>query len=239
MTEKFEAIVLGVTRHNDKHNIVTVFTRSRGRVVFLSACGSGKSGRLRQSRLQPLAVIEGDMRYSQTAELQKLGSFSLREVWGTLYFHPIKRIEVLFLSEFLNKLLKASMPDENMWDYIVASLRLFDVMDKGIADFHITFMATLLPFVGIQPDASKYEAGMLFDMRAGVFTEHIPPHPDFLQGEEAWFASIIGRINYSNIRVLSLTNEQRKRILQRLLVYYSIHYPGSANLKSLEVIRNM
>lgn len=236
MIEKFTAIVLDITRHNDRHNIVTVFTRERGRVVFLSPCGSGKSGKMRQSRLQPLAVIEGDMRFSQTAELQKLGSFSLHEVWTDIYFNPIKQMIALFLSEFLNRLLRASMPDPDMWDYIESSLRLFDGMHTGVADFHISFMASLLPFAGIQPDASEYKPGMVFDMRAGVFADRLPPHPDYLQGDEARFASIVSRINFANVRALRLNSESRRRILGKLLSYYSIHYPGTANLRSLAVI---
>ena len=239
MTEKFAAIVLDVTRHNDKHNIVTAYTRTRGRVVFLSPCGSGKGAKLRQSRLQPLAVIEGEMRFSQTAELQKLGSFSLREVWGDIYFHPVKQILVLFLSEFLNRLLKASMPDENMWDYIVSSLRLLDTMKSGVADFHIAFMASLLPFAGIQPDSSNYEPGMMFDLRAGIFTDNVPPHSDYLSGEEARLASIIIRVNFSNVKALRLNREIRRGIIGGLLRYYAIHFPGTATLKSLDVIRDI
>lgn len=239
MTEKFSAIVLDITRHNDRHNIVTTFSRSRGRIVFLSPCGSGKGARLRQSRLQPLAVIAGDIRFSQTAELQKLGSFSLQEVWGDLYFHPVKRMIVLFLSEFLNRLLKASMPDENLWDYIVSSLHLLDGMTTGISDFHIAFMGSLLPFMGIQPDASQYEAGRLFDMRAGIFTDTLPPHNEYLQGDEARFASIISRVNFFNVKALRLNGSLRQAILSRLLAYYSIHFPGTGNLKSLPVIHDL
>lgn len=239
MTEKFTAIVLDITRHNDKHNIVTVFSRTRGRIVFLSPCGSGKAAKMRQARLQPLAVIEGEMRFSQTAEIQKLGAFSLHDVWTDIYYHPVKRIVALFLSEFLNRLLKASMPDENMWDYIESSLRLFDGMAKGISDFHIAFMASLLPFAGIQPDASQYEEGMMFDLRAGTFTDNVPAHNDYLQGDEARFASIIGRINFANVRALRLDRTLRRTILAKLLAYYSIHFPGTSNLKSLEVIQDI
>lgn len=91
MTEKITAIVIDITRHNDKLNIVTLFTRSRGRISFLSPAGSGKMGRLRHSRLQPLAAIEADINFRQTAELQRLGTFALYTVWNNLYFDPVKR----------------------------------------------------------------------------------------------------------------------------------------------------
>ena len=122
MTEKITAFVLDVTRHNDRHNVVTLYSRTRGRISFLSPCGSGKSGKLRQARLLPLAVIDADINFRQTSELQKLGAFSLHHVWSDIYFHPVKRLVALFLSEFLNRLLRASMPDEALWDYIFNSL---------------------------------------------------------------------------------------------------------------------
>ena len=239
MIEKISGIVLDITRHNDRHNVVTLYTRSRGRVSFLSSGGGGRSGRLRASRLQPLAVIEGDINFKQNAELQKLGSFSLAFVWSGIYFHPLKAMMSLFLSEFLNRLLRASMSDEGLYDYIVGALRLFDGMDKGFTDFHIAFMASLLPFMGIQPDSSEWKPGSFFDLRNGTFTEDRPPHTDVLEGEEAAMAAKISDMDFSNIADYSLDNEGRRRLLEGLLRYYAIHYPGTSSLRSLEVLRNM
>lgn len=239
MTEKFQGIVLDVIRHSDRHNIVTLFTRSRGRISFLSPAGGGTKGRMRQSRLMPLAVIEGDMSFRQTSDLQRLGTFSMHRVWGNIYFHPVKQLIALFLSEFLNRLLRATMPDENLWDYIVDSLTLLDNMQHGISDFHIAFLASLLPFMGIQPDGTRYEKGKVLDMQAGQFCSRIPPHKDYLEGNDARLAAIMIRINFSNVKALRLNGDIRHRILVELLHYYGIHYPGMSNLKSLEVIHDM
>lgn len=241
MTEKITAIVLDITRHNDKLDIVTLYSRTRGRISFLSATGSGKSQRLRQSRLQPLAIIDTDVKFNPAAELQRLGQFSLHNVWHDLYFHPIKRMIVLFISEFLNKFLRASMPDEALWDFIFRSLVLLDNMTEGIADFHIAFLSSLLPFAGIQPDFSDYENGDAFNMESATF--FAPTHHDtrnyILSPMEAKMAALICRINFYNIRVLKLDRQRRIAILQRLLQYYSIHFPGSGNLKSLDIIREI
>lgn len=137
MTEKITAIVIDITRHNDKLNIVTLFTRSRGRISFLSPAGSGKMGRLRHSRLQPLAAIEADINFRQTAELQRLGTFALYTVWNNLYFDPVKRLVALFISEFLNKLLRATMPDEALWDFILNSISLLDNL-PGVSPISIS-----------------------------------------------------------------------------------------------------
>ena len=239
MTEKITAFVLDVTRHNDRHNVVTLYSRTRGRISFLSPCGSGKSGKLRQARLLPLAVIDADINFRQTSELQKLGAFSLHHVWSDIYFHPVKRLVALFLSEFLNRLLRASMPDEALWDYIFNSLSLLDRMEKGVPDFHIAFLSSLLPFAGIQPDPSDFRPGCVFDMQAGVFTSRVPPHRDFAEGRAAFMASLLCRINFANDRALRLNGELRLRLLEGLLRYYAIHYPGTSNLKSLDVMHEL
>lgn len=239
MTEKFNGIVLDIRKHSDRHNIVTLFTRRHGRVSFLSSASGGKAGKIRTARLQPLAVIEGDMNFKPNSELQKLGSFSLSVVWNELYFHPVKQVVTLFLSEFLNRLLRASMPDENLWDYIVNSLTLFDRMESGIADFHIAFMASLLSFMGIQPDYSQYHKGYVFDLRSGMFAASMPSHPDFLSPQDAGVAALLCRLNFSNVRILRLDSNTRNAIVHGLLRYYGIHYPGSASLKSLDVIHDI
>lgn len=239
MTEKIRGIVLDIRKHTDRVSIVTLYTRSRGRLSFISPVGSGKSGKMRQARIQPLAVIDADINYKPVAELQRLGSFSLSEVWGELYFDPVKRLVTLFLGEFLNKLLRATMADENTWDYIYDSLRLFDKMQTGVADFHIAFLSSLLPFAGIQPDGSEYRDGYFFDMQSGVFVDSRPSHPDFLSGADARLAAILCRINYSTIRTLRLNGRNRNEILKELLHYYAIHFPGISGLQSLDIIHEI
>ncbi|MDE6142891.1 MAG: DNA repair protein RecO [Muribaculaceae bacterium] len=239
MTEKFIGIVIDVTRHSDRYNVVTLYTRSRGRVSFISSAAGGKAGKIRQARLQPLSVIEGDYNFRPNSELQKLGAFSLHDVWADIYFNPIKQMIAMFLSEFLNRLLKASMPDTNLWDYIHSSLHLFDIMKDRISDFHIVFLSSLLPFAGIQPDPDEYSDGYILDMQTGSFSSKVPLHHDFLKGDEAAFAAKLCRVDFSNMRALRLNRNLRYRILDNLLKYYGIHFPGASNLKSIQVIHDI
>lgn len=239
MTEKFTGIVLDVTRHTDRHDVVTVFTRARGRVVFLSPSGTGRAGRMRNARLLPLSVIDGEMTFKPTVELQKLGAVTLNTVWRDIYFNPVKQMLAMFLSEFLNRLLRATMPDTELWDYIFGSLRLLDGMERGLGDFHIVFLASLLPFAGIQPDIRDYRPGCYFDFQAGRFTAAMPPHRDWVRGDGAAAVVTLLRINYRNARMLRLDRDARGRLLDGLLRYYAVHYPGTGSLKSLDVLKEL
>ena len=236
MREKNKAIVLDIRHHNEKTDIITIYTDLHGRVVTLSPVSASVKGKARRARLQPLSVIETELNFNPEKEFHRLGGVSPAAVWSDIYYHPMKRLTAFFIAEFLNKLLRATMPDTELWQFIYSSLEDFDNMTEGYNDFHIIFLFRLLKFAGIQPNSENYEKGYFFDMREGKFVYNIPSHNDLLKDQEAAFASIAHRLNYTNIRKLKLTAHARRRILSSLLKYYAIHFPGTGNLKTLNTL---
>ena len=239
MSEKIEGIVLNVRKYNDRNCIVTLYTRQRGRVSFISPVGSGKASNVRRARLQPLAVIATDLNFKAGAELQRLGSITPLEIWNDLYFEPGKRAIVLFISEFLSRLLNASMPDPVLFDFIVEALRLLDRMDSGIADFHLPFLVSLLSFSGIQPDVSGYRPGYVFEFESGSFVPEFEARGPVIKEPMAKDVEFVARLNFSNMKCLRLTAANRRQILYGLLNYYSYHFPGISSRTSPDVLRDI
>lgn len=239
MAEKMTGIVLNLRKYNDRNNIVTLFTRERGRLSFISPTGSGKASNIRRARLQPLAVISSEINFKPSAELQRLGGINPAEVWNDIYFHPAKRALSLFISEFLYRLLNATMPDPYLFDFMIDSFRLLDKMKEGVADFHIPFLVALLSFSGIQPDVSGWKPGYVFEFASGSFVPDFEAKGPVIDGKDARFVPVVARLNFSNIKCLRLTSVGRRQILYGLLNYFSYHFPGLGNLKSPEVLREI
>ena len=239
MAEKIVGIVLNVRKYNDRNNVVTLFTRERGRVSFISTATSTKAGNVRRARLQPLAVVETEVNFRYSAELQRLGTIFSPEIWTDIYFHPIKQALTLFISEFLYKLLYASMPDPHLFDFLRSSIRLLDGMKSDAINFHIPFLISLLSFSGIQPDVSAMRPGYVFEFASGSFVPEFEAKGPILKGEEAIAVKTLTRINFSNMKCLRLTNVNRRQILYGILNYYSFHFPGLGTLKSPEVLREI
>lgn len=239
MTEKITGIVLNVRKYNDRNSIVTLYTRERGRLAFISPAGSGKASNVRRARLQPLSVVTTELRYKPTSELQRLNSVTPSEVWRDLYFQPSKLAMVVFISEFLDRLLVASAPDPALFDFLIDSIRLLDRLQSGVVDFHIPFLVSLLSYSGIQPDTSGYSPGRVFDFASGAYVYPSEVKGPFLEGVEAESVRMVSRINFSNIKKLRLTSVNRRQILYGLLNYYSYHFPGLGSLKSPEILREL
>ncbi len=237
MTEKIEAIVLGVIRHSDRHNVVTVFSRERGRMALLSPAGNGKGARLRNARLLPLAVIEADVRIVPTKELVTLGRFSTPFAWRNIYFNPVKQALTLFIQEFLEKMMRSAAPDSSLYDYVKSCVAAIDRCPaSGCANMHIAFLIGLLAHMGVFPNLEGWQKGDWFDMRGGEFTAERPLHRDCLTPAEASAVPALSRMTMRNAARFRFSADERRHILSMLLRYYSIHYPGLGNLKCPEIL---
>ncbi len=240
MTEKIEGIVLGVIRHSDRHNVVTMFTRERGRMSFLSHTGSGKSARMINARLQPLGLIEADVNIHPAKELVTLGRFSTPRVWKSLYFHPVKQALTLFLQEFLDKLLRSSAPDPALYDYLLRAIDIIDRSPEGhCANLHIALITGLLEPMGIYPNLEDWQPGDWFDMRGGEFTAERPLHNDILLPSDASFLPLLARMTMRNARCFRFNAEERNRLLTLIVRYWAIHFPGLGRLNSIDILREV
>lgn len=236
MIEKIKGIVLDTVRHNDRHDIVTVYTRERGRVPFIVASSATKAGRMRRARLQPLAVISADVNFSPRSEIQRLGSFNSEALWSELRSDPVKQAIAIFVTEFLGRLLRESAPDPLTWDFLERSVALLDVMERGVANFHIIFLSRLTRFLGIRPDTSGSHVAVCFDMRDGVYKRSAPVHSDVVAGRDLRWPAILARLDYVHAPYLRFNGASRRALLDGLLRYYAIHFPGLDKLKSPEVL---
>lgn len=239
MADKISGIILNVRKYNDSNSIVTLYTREHGTLSFITPLGTGKGSNARRSKLMPLSVISTELKYKPGRELQRLGSFSNTEIWRDIYFEPMKRALVLFISEFLYRLLTASLPDRALFDFLIKSLRFLDNMTDRVSDFHIPFLVSVLSFSGIQPDVSGWKEGHVFDFASGSFVEPTAAQGPVIEKEQAKIVATIARINFSNMKCLRLTSANRRQILYSILNYYSYHFPGLGSLKSPEILREI
>lgn len=239
MITKIHGIVLSVVRHNERNNVVTLYTAERGRMACLSAAGSGKSGRLRNARLQPLAIVESEINIRENRELQFLGTISTPLPWRDIYFNPSKAPIVIFLSEFLRKILHTAEADRNTWDFLTSSLAELDSANTSTANYHLAFLIRYLHLAGIAPDPTDYQPGDFFNMRTADFSPAHPGHHDILIPEDAALLPLMMRMDFRNMRRFRFNVDQRRRLLRLLLNYYSLHLPMSAEMKSLDVLQEL
>ncbi len=239
MYHKIKAIVLGVVRHSDRVDIVSLYTDRFGRMsVVTPAGGSSRTARMRRASLMPLSVIETDINIHPERQLQQLGRFTSVRPNSGICGNPVKSAVAIFTAEFIGRALREQEPDPNLWQFLDTSIAVLD-HSPAPANFHLAFMAQLTRLVGIVPDIADYTPDATFDMREGRYVDHTPPHSDILFGVEARFPVLLSKLNYANYHRWRLPAATRRAILTGMITYYAIHLPGVEKLNSLDILRQL
>lgn len=229
-------IALRTIRHSDRNSILSLWTAELGRISVAVPADKGKRASRTRALTMPLSPVcaEVDVRPDRSI-------YNFRELRPALLTtgiscDPAKTMTALLLADFLEVSLRDMQPDRLMTAFMLESIAAFDAMSKAAAvNFHIYFLLRIARFLGIEPDWS--EAGTLFDLREGSFKASAPLHGQFLDEAATTALRAFSRMNTRNLARYRLTTTQRRDILGKILLYYSIHHRPVLSLPSLEIMQ--
>ncbi len=236
MLTPIHAICLRTVRYNDRSNILTLYTRERGRLSVLVKSGAGREAARQRALTMPLALVDGVAELRAGHELATVRDMRPTLSFATLHADPVKIAMAMFLTEVLGVVMPEGDPDELLFDYVADAVARLDAMGDGTANFHLAFLYHLGRFIGIEPDVATYSAGAVFDMLEGTFRSTPPLHRHFLTGADAAAVVMLSRMRWDNLRAFRLSRGERRRILSVMTDYYGLHYTRLTGLRSMEIL---
>ena len=234
------ALVLHRTRYSDRYSIVHLYSREIGYVGTLVPETSSRKNAVRE-HLRPLAEVEITLSLSPQRDLARIQEVHSLHPRHAVHTDPAKGAQAIFLSEFLYRILSTTQtPDEELYDYISSSLVLWEGLSRGVANFHLCFLLTLLPYFGIAPDLPDDEArgcGYCFSLQEQCYLPHREAY--CLSPEETQHLPLFLRMSYYTMHGFAYSRQQRGVILDYLLDYYRLHLHSFPQLKCLPVLRQL
>lgn len=239
MYQNIEAIALRMVRYNDRHSILSAYSREAGRLALLVPAGASASARRQRALLMPMVHFECVVSLSPGRDI--CGFRDLRPVALPPEGNVVRASLALFAADLLNTLLREPMPDEALFAYIagVASRISSPALSpRGAANLPLALLIGLTRHMGIEPDWSTYTPGSVFDLADGIFRPAPPAHGRFISTEEASAAFTFRRMTPRTAFRFPLNRAQRNRALDTALRYYSLHLPTFAAPQSLDILRH-
>jgi DNA repair protein RecO (recombination protein O) len=239
MIEKTKGIILNQIKYTDSGIIARVYTHKFGRQSLLIR-GMRKKNTGRQNVLfQPLTILEFEMNYKASRELQNLKEFSVFYSPSDIYSNIKKSSVAIFLSEILTSVLKEESPNEEMFTFLEESVIYFDMTREGYANFHIAFLAGLASFLGFEPGIRHKTEDRFFDLGNGRFVQVPPVNGNYANEEISGILSEFFNASYDSAANIPLNGTLRNEVLETLVWYYSLHLPGLKKINSLEVLKEV
>ncbi|MCK9412137.1 MAG: DNA repair protein RecO [Prolixibacteraceae bacterium] len=239
MFHKTEGIVLHGLKYGDSARIVTVYTEAFGRCSFILQGIHSKKSSNKANLLQPLFLLDMEIDHRQGRELQRAREIRTNHPYNTVPYDIVKASQAIFLAELLFKVLKEEEARPELFQFLAHSFRIFDLIQHGVANFHIAFLIQLTRYMGFEPTDNFSEEKPILDMASGLFVASRPPHPYFMeQIESRIFAELIAS-PYEEIGNIALNSTLRYQILVKIIDYFSLHLGIHLHIKSLEVLREL
>ncbi len=233
---KGRGVVLGTVKYGDSSMVAHLLTDVGGRQSFMvhgirSTRGKGS----KMALFQPLFALEFEGRTPSHGELHLF-----REVRSgvTLRHTPfdVRRSTIaLFMAEVLYRLIKESEPNEQLFNFVWGSIEALDIIDEGVANFHLWFLSNLSRFLGFSP-TNNYSKGAYFDIKEGHYTLTEPQHQLFLSQDNALILRDMTECDVRHLGEIGLNRDQRVGFLESLMRYYGYHLDSIHSLKSLSVL---
>lgn len=239
MLVKTRGIVLHTIAYNDTYSITHIYTEAFGRASYLVPRKKGKKTALSKALFIPLSVIEMDVEHFNKRDLHRIKETRMCFTQNEIYCNPVKNIMALFLSEVLFRVIRDTEPDPNLFNYLFSSIRLLEIAEEGIANYHIVFLMRLLTYLGIYPNTEGNKTNGYFDLLNGTFISSPPAHRHFLNQEESEVFGRILRISFENMSLYSFSRHERVAIINRILEYYRLHMPDFPEIKSISVMQSL
>ena len=239
MLVKTNAIVLNSLKYGESQIIVDMFTEMHGRLSFMQRIPRTSRSGVKKQFFQPLTILSIEFDFRPSQKLQRIKEAAVACPFVSIPFDALKLSIAMFVAEFTGYCTRSEQANRPLYLFVENSVRWLDACTNGFANFHIIYMLHLSRFVGFYPNLDSGVGKTWFDMRSGCFTGSMPAHNDVLQPDEANKIRLLMRLNYTTMRLLSLSRSERNRIVEVILQYYRLHQPGFPERKSLPVLMQL
>jgi len=214
MLAKTRGIVIRYIKYRETSIIINIYTETFGMQSYI--VNNIRSVKSTPALFQPLSLLELEVYYRKTSEINRLSNWKTSEHLNSIYLDIKKATMALFISEVLYRSIKELEPHDGLFEFLYHSIQIFDSMERGYENFHLQFLIKLVKYVGF---------GIHGDQNLGI--------PGFDSDD---FKKLLESTYDSKV---ILSNENRGRLLDGIILYYQEHVDGFGTLKSLKVLREV
>ena len=237
MQQKTKGVVLSTRPYNDTTSFVHIYTSEFGPVAYAVPNSKGKKSKLSRSLFVPLTILEMEVSHSAVKDVHRILEASAVEVNLSIVSDPVKSAIAIFIAEFLTKAIKENEANEILYNFLEDSVRLFNLIEDGKANFHLVFLVKIADFLGLRVRRETYGEGMRFNMIDGTFTMALPNHSWFLSPDDAALFYSALNMTFSDMHKGGYSGSQRSRLLEIIIAYYKLHLSEVGNIKSLDILK--
>lgn len=238
-----EAIVLRSLDYGETSQIVTLFTREKGKIGVM-AKGARRTKSSFGATLQPMAYTQVVFYYKPTRTLQTLSESSHVESFHHLR-RNLKTITVgLRIVELVDALMEEEDPNEEVFALVVQALRRLNATDVRVANLWPYVQLQLARVLGMEPSVERInveavtgEEGLFSRANGGVYPDDAAPEAPRRASRAALRAyAICARADLDTVMRLEMDPAVRREVESLVRDFLRYHFEEAYPDRSQSVI---
>jgi DNA repair protein RecO (recombination protein O) len=178
-----------------------------------------------------------EVTHHEKKEIHRITDYKVLHPFVTIPFNQTKRSITFFITEVLSKVLREEHPNDELFNFVFHAIKVLDEEVPGLPNFHLFFLFQLSRFLGFGVSYSKDSSNTFFDLQNSEYTSVEPNHPYFIKEQALRNWIILSKSDASRLNQLKLKSNQRRDLLNALVLYYELHILNFSSLKSLDVLQ--
>jgi DNA repair protein RecO (recombination protein O) len=236
MLHRTRAIVLKTIKYSETSVIARMFTEELGLRSYIIKGVFGKKKNGTRTLLQSLSLLDLVVYEKPGAGLQNIKEISIAHPYTNIPFDVHKGAILMFLNEIIYKSIGEQEPDGDMFRFIFHQLLTLDETKDEIADFHLAFIIRFTKYLGFLPRNTYSTSNTFFDLQEGEFVHVQPIHSNFMNSQHSHQLNMLLQESPQKVFVNAA---MRNALLEKIIVYYSLHVPAFGEVRSLPVLHQL
>lgn len=237
MLAKCRAIVIKTIDYSESSIILKCYTDTYGMQSYLINGVRKSKGNVRPSHVLPLTLLELEAYHQNNKNIQRIKELKCVPVLHHIHFDMVKSAIGMFVSEVIYRVIKEeNNPDHAVFDFLFNTIQMLDIEEERLTNFPIYFLLQFSRFLGFYPKKGVSELHTGFNFKDGIFERYDPNDPFMLDETSGKILlELLGK-GYEEQKADMIRLDQRKYLLNSLILYYNEHLNGFSNMKSHEIL---
>jgi DNA repair protein RecO (recombination protein O) len=223
MLHKTPGIVLKTTNYAESSVVAKIYTEKFGLQSYMINGVKKPSAKIRMNMLQALSLLDMVVYHKQNGSIQRISEARATPLLQTIPYDIVKSSIGIFINEMLYKSLKQPAHEPQLFNFLQNAILFLDQTSTNCSNFSLVFLLKLTSFLGFNPDISFADTYGYFDLLNGGFTNGLPVHPHYLDGKYIVDWVDLLHCSLSESHLLKLNALQRRFLLSKIILYYSLH----------------
>ncbi len=239
MDVKTEVIVLNKIKYNDSAYISNLLCKDYGRIaVFLRIPKTSKSS-IKPGLFFPLNIIELELAIKPSRSIQTIKNCNSLNTSSKIFQDVYKASIAQFIAEVVSNAVREEEPNKELYLFLKYTIETLSELENGFQNIHLVFLKDFASILGFAFSNNISKETPYFNLREGMFLPFFTSDEESLDEAESELFSQVLDYSYSDLDKIRLNYNQRKAIIEKLLLYYKFHIDSFADIKSIKVLHEV